>query len=114
MNVNYTYYAKLVRVIDGDTIVVMIDLGHSIWVKRHLRLLNVDAPETRTKDLEEKKRGIQVRNRLISFLQLRDVMTVQTTSKDSFGRWLANVWVDGLSVNDIVRSYTKSVQNSNL
>jgi len=51
MQPNYTYKSKLVRVIDGDTIVVMLDLGHDILVKRHIRLLDVNAPETGTKEL---------------------------------------------------------------
>ena len=110
MKPNYTYYAKLVRVIDGDTIVAMIDLGHKTWVKRHIRLLDVYAPEVRTRDAEEKTRGLVVKSRLESFLQLRTEMFIQTVKKDSFGRYLGNIWVDGINVNDFINSYIKGMK----
>ena len=53
----YEYNVEVLRVIDGDTIDVMIDLGFDVWVKNRLRLEGIDAPETRTRDLEEKKLG---------------------------------------------------------
>ena len=54
----YTYKAKLDRVIDGDTIDVNIDLGFDISVHKRVRLAGIDTPESRTRDLEEKKRGL--------------------------------------------------------
>ena len=58
----YLYRIDNIRVIDGDTIDCDIDLGFDVWLhKQRIRLYGIDAPETRTKDLEEKKRGIDRR-----------------------------------------------------
>lgn len=54
----YTYKAKLERVIDGDTIDVYIDLGFDIHYRSRVRLAEIDAPESRTRNLEEKKLGL--------------------------------------------------------
>ena len=51
----YNYQSKLIRVIDGDTIDAMVDLGFDIWIKVRIRLYGINTPETRTKDLKEKK-----------------------------------------------------------
>ena len=54
----YEYNVRLVRVVDGDTVDVDIDLGFGIWLhKERIRLYGIDTPESRTRDLEEKKYG---------------------------------------------------------
>ena len=53
----YIYRAKLDRVVDGDTIDAMIDVGFNIWVKKRIRYNVIDAWESRTRDLDEKKKG---------------------------------------------------------
>ena len=50
----YEYKAKLVKVVDGDTVDAMIDCGFSVYRKERIRLLGIDAPETRTRDKKEK------------------------------------------------------------
>ena len=55
----YEYKCKMVKVVDGDTIDVGIDLGFSILHKCRVRLLGIDTPESRTRDLEEKKLRIK-------------------------------------------------------
>ena len=59
----YIYRAKLDRVVDGDTIDAMIDGGFNIWVKKRIRYMGVDAWESRTRDLEEKKMGLAAKAR---------------------------------------------------
>ena len=55
----FEYKCKLLRVIDGDTVDVDIDLGFGVWLrKQRIRLYGIDTPESRTRDLEEKKYGI--------------------------------------------------------
>ena len=54
----HNYSAKLVRVVDGDTCDAMIDLGFNTWVKKRIRFYGVDWWESRTRDLEEKKKGL--------------------------------------------------------
>lgn len=90
----YTFYADLVRVIDGDTIVVNIDLGFGIWrMDEHVRLAFIDTPEVRTRDLEEKARGLEAKAFVEeSFATAGNRMILQTT-KDSgkYGRYVAVV-----------------------
>ena len=64
----YEYNAKLVRVIDGDTIDALIDLGFDVWVKNRIRLYGINTPEVRTRDLQEKKAGIRSKERLEEIL----------------------------------------------
>ena len=66
----YLYEAELIRVIDGDTIDAWIDLGFNITVRRRIRLWGIDAPETRTLDLEEKAEGKIAKARLEEMLSL--------------------------------------------
>jgi micrococcal nuclease len=60
---------KFDRIIDGDTVDILIDVGFDITIKQRVRLLNIDAPETRTKDLEEKERGLEAKYWLEKELQ---------------------------------------------
>jgi micrococcal nuclease len=64
----YTYKAKVVRVVDGDTIDALIDLGFDIHKKIRIRMVGMNAPESRTRDLEEKKRGLAAKARLKEIL----------------------------------------------
>jgi micrococcal nuclease len=59
----YIYRAKLERVVDGDTIDALIDVGFDIWVKKRIRYMGIDTWESRTRDLEEKKKGLKAKER---------------------------------------------------
>ena len=59
----YIYRGKLDRVIDGDTIDAMIDVGFDIWVKKRIRYKGIDTWESRTRNLEEKKLGMAAKER---------------------------------------------------
>jgi len=54
----YEYKIKVLRVIDGDTVDVLVDIGFSVHKKIRIRMMGIDTPESRTRDLEEKKRGL--------------------------------------------------------
>jgi micrococcal nuclease len=91
----YHYRAELVRVIDGDTIDVDIDLGFDkIRTRQRLRLLGVDTPE------KGEAGYVGATHATASRLWPADEIIVHTIRKDSFGRWLANVWYDGNSLNE--------------
>ena len=75
----YIYKAKLERVVDGDTVDALIDVGFDIWVKKRIRFMGVDAWESRTRDLEEKKKGLAAKARVIELLQ-------ETSSKPGYFR----------------------------
>jgi micrococcal nuclease len=89
----YEYKAKLDRVIDGDTVDVILDLGFDILWKTRLRLFGIDTPETRTKDLDEKKRGLAAKQRLIELLP--NEFTIQSNDYDrgKYGRVLATLFI---------------------
>ena len=53
----FDYRCKLLRVVDGDTIDVNLDLGFNVWHKARVRMLGIDTPESRTRNLEEKALG---------------------------------------------------------
>ena len=57
----YEYRVKILRVVDGDTVDVDIDLGFGVWMhKERVRLYGIDTPESRTRDKEEKKYGLSL------------------------------------------------------
>lgn len=114
----YTYRAELVRVIDGDTIVVDLDLGLGIWVrKQYLRLYGINTPELRGDDREA---GHRAKLFAIEKLHGAHKLVVQThkgDSKGKYGRWLATVWCldfDGnwLNLNEelVVTSHAKRIE----
>ena len=65
----YEYSCKLIRVLDGDTVDALIDLGFDVWIKKRVRLYGINAPETRTRDIWEKEQGKVAKKRLEELLQ---------------------------------------------
>jgi len=59
----YIYKGKLERVVDGDTIDAMIDVGFNTWVRKRIRYMGIDTWESRTRDLDEKKKGLAAKAR---------------------------------------------------
>ena len=87
----YEYKAVIVRVVDGDTVDVDIDLGFDVWLKKQrIRLYGVDTPESRTRDLEEKMYGNAAKDFVQSFLPVGTNQTLVTKLDDrgKFGRIL--------------------------
>lgn len=86
----YEYKCKVERVVDGDTVDISIDLGFDISVKQRVRLLNINAPESRTRDLEEKKRGIAATEYLKALFVNASSVKVQTEldARGKYGRVL--------------------------
>ncbi len=97
----YEYNAKLIRVIDGDTIDASIDLGFDVWVKKRIRLYGIDAPESRTRDLEEKKKGIETKERLQALLDANEgAFVVRSEGVGKYGRCLGVIIIDGDNINE--------------
>ena len=65
----YNYKAEVTRVVDGDTVDAFIDLGFDMHSKQRVRLYGINAPETRTRDLIEKKHGKAATRRLVEMLE---------------------------------------------
>ena len=94
----YEYKAIVDRVVDGDTIKCTIDLGFSTWKKITVRMEGINTPESRTRDLEEKKLGLAAKDRLIEMLEYNDNKCVlKVSGLGKFGRALATVYVATLS-----------------
>ena len=91
----YEHRCKVVKVIDGDTVDVDIDLGFGVWMhKERVRLFGIDTPESRTRDLEEKKYGLAAKKFLTNMLD-DDGGIILKTHKDKtgkFGRILGELW----------------------
>ena len=88
----YEYKAKLLRVIDGDTIDCIIDLGFDVRLKERIRLKGVDTPEVRTRDLEEKERGLAAKKRVQEVFKCSDEFTIITEiKKGKYGRIVGTI-----------------------
>ena len=87
----YEYSCKISRVVDGDTVDVDIDLGFGVWMhKERIRLHGIDTPESRTRDLEEKKYGLLAKEQIKSFMPVGSMQTLVTVKDKAckFGRIL--------------------------
>lgn len=84
----YEYYVRSVnKIVDGDTIDVTIDLGFDIHYNSRIRLAGIDAPESRTRDLEEKSFGLEAKDYLKSRLKESDKVVIKTEKPDSTGKY---------------------------
>lgn len=84
---------KIVKVIDGDTIDVDIDLGFGITLSHRVRLKGINAAETKTLDLEEKKKGLAAKEWLNKELSKEDGWIIETTKEDKYGRILGTLYL---------------------
>lgn len=93
----YIYKAKLVRVVDGDTVDAMIDLGFDTWVKKRIRFYGLDTWECRTKDLEEKEKGLAAKARTKELLseisEKKSFFRIRSYGTGKYGRVLAEVFI---------------------
>ena len=89
----YEYRCEVVRIIDGDTIRVDVDLGFGIWSRNEtVRLYGIDTPESRTRDLEEKKYGLAAKQFLTNMLNDSGGIKLKSHGKGKFGRILGELW----------------------
>ena len=97
----YKYKAKVVKVVDGDTIDAMIDLGFNTWVKKRIRLAGIDAYESRTRDKEEKKKGLAAKARVVEVLNGSDnEINLTSLGVGKYGRCIGEIQL----VNNYIRS----------
>ena len=98
----YEYNCKVERVVDGDTVDVVLDLGFNILHKCRVRLYGIDTPESRTRNKDEKIRGKMAGAFLENKINAGDKIIIRTELKDSrgkFGRVLGTVIADGVDIN---------------
>jgi len=109
----YFYGAKLLRVVDGDTIDALIDLGFKTFVKNRIRYMGIDTWESRTRDKDEKKKGLAAKARNKELLEQNDgKFLVQSHGLGKYGRLLGEVFIETyddkteggpFSVNEILK-----------
>ena len=99
----YEYYVRKVEgVVDGDTVDVLIDLGFDILFASRVRLAGIDTPESRTKDLAEKKLGLEAKEYLKYKLKDSKSVKIKTEKMDSsekYGRILGWLFIDDQTVS---------------
>ena len=93
----YIYRAKLDRVVDGDTIDALIDVGFDIWVKKRIRFMGLDTWECRTRNLEEKALGLKAKARTKELLEKvsskSGYFRIKSYGLGKYGRVLADVFI---------------------
>ena len=98
----YTYNAKLEKVVDGDTIDAIVDLGFDTWKRIRIRLNGINAPESRTRDLEEKAKGLAAKARLKEILKLnKNQFMLVSHGVGKYGRCLGEIYLT-LELNQVL------------
>ena len=96
----YNYKIRPVKIIDGDTIDAEIDLGFDIKTKKRIRFVGINTPESRTRDLEEKARGLAAKDRVKQLLEGCENVTLQSHGIGKFGRCLGEIMLDRVDGKD--------------
>lgn len=104
MKPSYIYKAQLVKVVDGDTIVVMLDLGCHTYIKKRIRLQGLNAPELKTEAGQASKAWLT--NKLITDL----VIETKKDKLDKYARLLGTVYVGELNINELMLTVNQAVK----
>ena len=101
----YNYKSNLVKVVDGDTIDAMIDVGFNIWIKKRIRYKGIDTWESRTRDLDEKKKGLAAKARNKELLEKvsnkSGYFRIKSYGTGKYGRVLADIYIQDSDYNHI-------------
>ena len=105
----YEYRVKVVKIVDGDTVDVDIDLGFGVWLKKErIRMFGIDTPESRTRDLDEKKYGLMAKDYITRLLDDEGGIVLKThkDAEGKYGRILGELWrttdFADTSINDLM------------
>ena len=94
----YIYRGKLERVVDGDTIDALIDVGFDIWVKKRIRYSGIDTWESRTRDLAEKAKGLEAKARnkelLMEVSSKSGYFRLKSHGVGKYGRVLGEIFIE--------------------
>jgi micrococcal nuclease len=97
----YLYNAFITNVVDGDTVDAEIDLGFNIKWSNRLRLNGIDTPELHSSCQQIRKQAVMAKEYLAS-LVLNQNVTIQSFGQEKFGRYLADIYVNGEKVNQVM------------
>ena len=106
----YEYRCKILRVVDGDTVDVDIDLGFGTWMhKERVRMMGIDTPESRTRDKVEKKFGLASKQFVKDMMPVGSKQVLKTQidrsgedKKGKFGRILGDFLIDGKKLTETI------------
>ena len=100
----YSYPMRPTRILDGDTLDADIDLGFDLSLHGRIRLMDINCPETRTKNIAEKRRGLMARARLRELCPIGKKCYVISHGKGKYGRILGTIIIESSkkSVNAIL------------
>ena len=101
------YQCELIKVVDGDTIDCFIDLGFKLKTKKRIRYMGIDTWESRTRDLEEKKKGLAAKARNKALLE-QGVFKLKSFGTGKFGRVLGEIFVDPAVVGEHIQECISS------
>ena len=87
------------KVVDGDTVDLVLDLGFGLYKKERVRVAGIDTPESRTRDLVEKKYGLEAKVYLQGMLENAENLTVKTEKDGKYGRMLGWLYAGDLNIN---------------
>jgi micrococcal nuclease len=94
----YIYRGKLERVVDGDTIDALIDVGFDIWIKKRIRYSGIDTWESRTRDLAEKAKGLEAKARnkelLMEISSKPGYFRLKSYGVGKYGRVLGEIFIE--------------------
>ena len=94
----YIYRGKLERVVDGDTIDALIDVGFDIWIKKRIRYSGIDTWESRTRDLVEKAKGLEAKARnkelLMEISSKSGYFRLKSHGVGKYGRVLGEIFIE--------------------
>jgi micrococcal nuclease len=96
----YNYNATIERVVDGDTVILDIDLGFTIHWKSSCRLWGIDTPELKSKDKEERAKAVIAKEYLIEALPVGSIVNINSKSLDKYGRPLVEIFVNDVNINE--------------
>ncbi len=104
----YVYNGKVIRVIDGDSVWLEVDVGFHMSYKYNFRLGGINTPELRSSDPVEKAKAYEAKARLKELLPVGGQVVVETGKPGKYGRWIAEIIISdghggpGFSVNAIL------------
>ena len=99
------FKAKVLKVLDGDTVDVIIGFPFGISISKRVRLFGINTPETRTKDPIEKAKGYAAKDRLVELIEGgRGCLDIEYHGDGKFGRPLGELYINGENLNEILVS----------
>ena len=101
----FSYNATVVKIVDGDTVDALIDVGFSIMTKKRIRFRGINTPESRTRDVAEQIKGLAAKDRVVQLLSENDnKFILKSYGVGKYGRCLGELFVDAHeeSINQVL------------